>query len=139
LTVTRCATVNQVPSVASVGATSRPKLYGITVDCRDPQRLARFWGALLDRPVSIPLPGWTRVDDVRHEDTHISFQPVPEAKTGKARLHLDVRVDAIETVIATVEELGGRFTGERHRYEEGVVVVMADPEGNEFCLVQLYE
>lgn len=34
--------------------------------------------------------------------------------------------------------LGGSFTGERHDYEAGVVVVMADPEGNEFCLAQYF-
>jgi hypothetical protein len=34
--------------------------------------------------------------------------------------------------------LGGRFTGERHDYDEGAVVVMADPEGNEFCLVHYF-
>ncbi|MEV0158221.1 VOC family protein [Micromonospora sp. NPDC050686] len=37
-----------------------------------------------------------------------------------------------------VINLGGRFTGERHDYDEGVVVVMADPEDHEFCLVQYY-
>lgn len=34
--------------------------------------------------------------------------------------------------------LGGRFTGERHDYDEGVVVVMADPQEHEFCLTQYY-
>ncbi|MER7841690.1 VOC family protein [Streptomyces sp. NPDC096040] len=34
--------------------------------------------------------------------------------------------------------LGGRETGERHEYEEGVVVVLADPEDHEFCLSQFY-
>ena len=37
-----------------------------------------------------------------------------------------------------VADLGGRWLGERHDYDEGVVVVMADPEGNEFCLVQYH-
>ena len=49
---------------------------------------------------------------------------------------LDVRTDDIEDAVATVTRLGGRSTGERHDYDEGVVLVMADPEGNEFCLVQ---
>jgi predicted enzyme related to lactoylglutathione lyase len=35
-----------------------------------------------------------------------------------------------------VVELGGRDTGQRHEYPEGVVVVLTDPEGNEFCVVQ---
>jgi len=63
---------------------------------------------------------------------------VPEPHPGKVRLHLDVAVDDIDEGIAQVASLGGRFTGERHDYDEGVVVVMADPEGHEFCLVQYY-
>ena len=66
------------------------------------------------------------------------FQPVPESKMGKVRIHLDVAVDDIDETIDLVTSLGGRFTGERHDYEEGVVVVMADPEDHEFCLVQYY-
>ena len=49
-----------------------------------------------------------------------------------------VSVDDIDQGIAQVESLGGRFTGERHDYDEGVVVVMTDPEGHEFCLSQYY-
>jgi len=61
---------------------------------------------------------------------------VAEPKTGKVRIHLDVTVDDIEAAINEVNALGGRFTGERHVYAEGTVVIMADPEGHDFCLVQ---
>ncbi len=54
------------------------------------------------------------------------------------RIHLDISVDDIAQAMTTVVNLGGRFTGERHDYDEGVVVVMADPEHHEFCLVQYY-
>ena len=47
-------------------------------------------------------------------------------------------VDDIDQGIAQVVGLGGRFTGERHDYDEGVVVVMTDPEEHEFCLAQYY-
>lgn len=107
---------------------------GVTVDCADPQRLGRFWATLLDRPESEPLPGWVRLDG----SPDLNFQPVPEPEHGKARIHLDVRVDDIDEGVTTVTRLGGRPTGERHEYDEGVVVVMADPEGNEFCLVQYF-
>ena len=69
----------------------------------------------------------------------INFQPVPEPKVGKARLHLDITVDDIDEAMRSVVDLGGRWTGERHDCDEGVVVVMADPESNEFCLVQYYD
>jgi predicted enzyme related to lactoylglutathione lyase len=66
------------------------------------------------------------------------FQPVSEPKVGKVRIHLDVTVDEVEEAIELVSALGGRFTGERHDYADGVVVIMADPEGHEFCLVQYH-
>jgi predicted enzyme related to lactoylglutathione lyase len=66
------------------------------------------------------------------------FQPVSEPKNGKVRIHLDVTVEDIDEGINLATVLGGRFTGERHDYDEGIVVVMADPEDHEFCLVQYF-
>ncbi|MDT0307489.1 VOC family protein [Streptomyces sp. DSM 44917] len=111
---------------------------GVTVDCVDVERVAAFWSALLDRPRGPSRPGWVYLG--RREDPlpRLVFQPVTESKRGKVRLHLDVAVDDIERGIAQVAALGGRSTGERHEYEQGVVVVMADPEDHEFCLVQYY-
>jgi hypothetical protein len=113
-------------------------LSGITVDCLDPARLAVFWGALLDRGEVPSLPGWRRLDPRTDPGPRINFQPVPEPKRGKTRLHLDVSVDDIAAAIESVLRLGGRSLDQRHDYDEGVVVVMADPEGNEFCLVQYF-
>lgn len=114
------------------------RLVSVTIDCVDPQRLASFWATLLEMaPDPDPLPGWVVI---RGDGgiTRVNFQPVPEPKQGKVRLHLDVSVDDIDRGIAEVLGLGGAGTGERHDYAEGVVVVMTDPEGNEFCLVQYY-
>jgi predicted enzyme related to lactoylglutathione lyase len=111
---------------------------GVTIDCTDPQRLCNFWSVLLSREPSESLPGWVRLgtrDDVLPV---ICFQPVPEPKRGKTRIHLDVTVDDIEKAAATVIQLGGRSMNERHDYDEGIVMVMADTEGNEFCLVQYF-
>jgi predicted enzyme related to lactoylglutathione lyase len=115
--------------------------YGVTVDCADPDRLASFWATLLGRELSDEMdgPGWATVGSRHDAEPRITFQQVPESKTAKVRLHLDVAVDDIASGIAEVERLGGSSTGERHDYDEGVVVVMADPEGHEFCLVQFYE
>jgi len=49
-----------------------------------------------------------------------------------------VTVDDVEGAIDLVADLAGRATGERHDYDAGAVVVMTDPEGHEFCLVQYY-
>jgi predicted enzyme related to lactoylglutathione lyase len=65
----------------------------------------------------------------------ITFQPVPEEKMGKTRIHLDIWVGDLEAAIRLVRTLGGETTGETHIYDEGTVVVMFDVEGNEFCIV----
>jgi len=111
---------------------------GVTIDCVDVERVADFWSSLLDRPRGPSRPGWVYLGRPNDPQPRIVFQPVPEPKQVKARLHLDVAVSDIAQGIAQVVVLGGRFTGERHDYDEGVVAVMADPEGNEFCLVQYY-
>ncbi|MGW5111383.1 VOC family protein [Nocardia sp. NPDC004123] len=109
---------------------------GVTIDCVDVERVADFWSALLDRPRGPSEPGWVYLGDPGDQQPRLVFQPVAEPKRGKVRVHLDVAVDDIDQGIAQVVALGGKWTGERHDYDEGVVVVMADPEEHEFCLVQ---
>jgi predicted enzyme related to lactoylglutathione lyase len=113
----------------------------ITVDCDDPARLAGFWSALLDKPLSDEHdgPGWATVGSRLDSEPRLTFQAVAEPKTGKVRIHLDVQVDDIDRGREQVMALGGRWTRERHDYDEGLVLVMQDPEGNEFCLVQYYD
>ncbi len=115
---------------------------GLTIDCADPARLSSFWGALLELAPSTEHgddPGWATLGTRTGDQPRLTFQRVPEAKTSKARLHLDVEVDDIDVARAQVERLGGSWSGERHDYDEGMVLVMLDPEGNEFCLVQFYD
>jgi len=107
----------------------------VTLDRLDPVGVAAFWRSLLGGEVSEPLPGWRRLAVPDRPD--LTFQPVPEPKTGKTRLHLDLEVDDLEAAAARVEELGGRRTGERHVYPEGTVEVLVDVEGTEFCVVEL--
>jgi predicted enzyme related to lactoylglutathione lyase len=102
--------------------------------------MASFWSALLDMPVTHEHqgPGWATVGSRRGGQPRLTFQRVAEAKIAKVRIHLDVQVDDIDVGRRQVEHLGGSWAGERHDYDEGVVMVMHDPEGHEFCLVQYY-
>jgi predicted enzyme related to lactoylglutathione lyase len=111
-------------------------LHEITVDCVDVEAVATFWAAVLGTELREPLPGWRRLGPMTEGGPVLNFQPVPEPKQGKNRMHLDLRTDDIDDAVLTVTRLGGRHAGERHDYDEGVVLVMTDPEGNEFCLVQ---
>jgi hypothetical protein len=111
---------------------------GVTIDCLDPERVARFWSVLLQRQPGPSEIGWVYLGERGDLQPRLVFQPVTESKRGKVRIHLDVSVDDIDEAIELVASLGGRFTRERHDYEDGVVVVMVDPEDHEFCLVQYY-
>ena len=102
-------------------------------------RESRAWPDGASLHVVLPSQaGWVYLGQRGDPEPRLVFQPVPEPKVGKVRIHLDVTVGDVNEAIGLVTALGGRSTGERHDYEEGVVVVMADPEGHEFCLVQYY-
>jgi predicted enzyme related to lactoylglutathione lyase len=109
------------------------RLQQIVVDSRDPARLVRFWAALLGgEPVDRAL-GWSHVEPP--ESPRMSFQPVPESKSIKNRLHLDVEVEDIALATARCVGLGATKIGEVVTDESGSFQVVLDPEGNEFCLV----
>ena len=111
----------------------------IQIDCRDPRRLARFWGAVFGVAIDSTLgepAHYVGLAQAGPDHPHISFQRVPEPKTLKNRLHLDIQVDDIEQATAQIETLGGRrLPGEDFREHGFRWRVMVDPEGNEFCLV----
>ncbi|QGQ18964.1 VOC family protein [Cellulomonas sp. JZ18] len=106
----------------------------VVIDCADPGALATFWSTVLGgEPVRrddawwyVLPPGWTQ----------LSFQRVPEPKTVKNRVHLDVRVDDIASATAQAEAVGARRVGDVHHDRAGSFQVLHDPEGNEWCLVR---
>lgn len=109
------------------------RLQEIVIDAVDVQALASFWGALLDAPVGRPFPTLMVVGSA---PLLLVFQQVPERKSStKNRVHLDIEVDDLDRGVEHVVALGARRVGDVHRHDEGGFVVMADPEGNEFCLV----
>ncbi len=113
----------------------------VTIDCTDPESLATFWSLLLGVPKSAEHghdPGWATVGSRHDALPRLTFQRVPEPKSTKVRIHLDIATSDIEASVARVEELGGSRSGERHDYEDGIVVIMRDPEGHEFCLVEYF-
>lgn len=112
-------------------------LSGITIDCIDPVVVAEFWSRLFDveTRTDADLPGWLRFGPVVPGGPHMNFQPVPEPKAAKARIHLDLWVDNLATATEFVRHLGGTGPSATHTYDAGIVAVVADPEGNEFCLV----
>jgi hypothetical protein len=134
----------------------------VAIDCADPGALAQFWArALPGYQVQPPPPGfdsWDAFLEAQHvpkelwnsrsaivgDGPRLFFQQVPEPKTGKNRVHLDLHAGGgpsvpideqranVRAAVARLEGLGASFVEERE--ELGVVrAVMTDPEGNEFC------
>jgi predicted enzyme related to lactoylglutathione lyase len=111
-----------------------PRLFEIVTDCADPVALARFWAdVFLTTPV-LRSDEWTHVE-CEGTRTRLAFQRVPEPKTTKNRVHLDVEVDDIPAERSRLVALGATALGDVVDDEDGPFQVMADPEGNEFCLV----
>ncbi|HXV94569.1 MAG TPA: VOC family protein [Pseudonocardia sp.] len=113
----------------------RARLDQIVVDCRDPAALVRFWAALLGGEPVDRARGWSHVEPPGFP--RLSFQPVPEPKAVKNRLHLDIEVEdgTIPAAAAHAVELGAARVGEIVVDDAGSFQVMTDPEGNEFCFV----
>ena len=109
----------------------------ITIDCADPQKLAGFWSQLLGLEIkgtfgsSDYLVMLARPSD---EAVALAFQRVPEPKVGKLRAHPDLEVKDLEAVTALAESLGATRVAD-HEEDGYAWRVMADPEGNEFCIM----
>jgi hypothetical protein len=109
----------------------------LVLDCSNPEALATFWTQALHYqragkmgPYVILLPdGW--------EAPEILLQHVPEPKIGKNRMHLDIRSPDITLESLRLISLGATAITESPIEEDGVRwLVMRDPDGNEFCMVE---
>ena len=114
------------------------KLFALSFDANEPHRLAQFWAGVL---------GWELVDDPGHgiallpsdgTGFQIRFLSSPAPKVGQNQMHFDLTSTSLEDQQQTVArslELGARHIDVGQRPEEGHVV-LADPEGNEFCVIE---
>lgn len=113
-------------------------LHNVCFDAIDPYRLATFWSQVVDRPVGVDCePGQEEVYLDVSEGPSLYFQRVPESKVGKNRVHVCLtpeikRDDEVERIVA----LEATVVSD-HRNPDGTGwVVLADPEGNEFCVLR---
>jgi hypothetical protein len=136
----------------------------VTFDSANPDRQARFWAAALgykiqDPPegfqtweawleaMGVPKEQWDKASaivDPTGEGPRLFFQKVPEPKTAKNRVHLDVTVsrrgdppdERRKLVQAKVDDLVAAGASQQHEHDEigEYWIVLQDPEGNEFCV-----
>lgn len=107
----------------------------VVLDCSDPERLADFWRDALDYRVYYSKASLAVLVPKEGTASPLVLQQVPEPKTGKNRMHMDIVADDVEPEVERLEALGAR------RLHDGVQrlgqtrwITMADPEGNEFCV-----
>ena len=111
----------------------------LTFDCADPLRVATFWAAALSYQLDVdpedPDDG-ASLRDPSGRSPGMDFQTVPESKTVKNRLHLDVRpTGSMAEEVQRLQSLGATVRG---YIEEGgsFWTQMRDVEGNEFCILR---
>jgi catechol 2,3-dioxygenase-like lactoylglutathione lyase family enzyme len=104
----------------------------ICLDVSDVHRSNRFWTELLGFPPGEPRRGWVKIGDIA-PGVRLILQEVPERKLSKNRMHFDIAFDDLEEAVKQIVSLGGRKLEER---DDGLgpFCVMADPDGNEFCI-----
>jgi catechol 2,3-dioxygenase-like lactoylglutathione lyase family enzyme len=108
----------------------------VTFDCADPLRLATFWAQVLGFEVGDVEPDGAFVRDPSGRTQGLFFQKVPESKTAKDRIHLDVRpTGSMAAEVARVTELGATEQ-QRVDVEGSFWTIMLDPEGHEFCVLR---
>lgn len=111
-----------------------PSVHSITFDCANPRRLAGFWAAAIGYDIKRMEDDLASVVDPAGNSPRLLFLRVPEEKTVKNRVHLDLRAagrmeDEVERMIG----LGARRLTVFDEPDD-MFTVMQDPEGNEFCV-----
>jgi Glyoxalase-like domain len=124
------------------------RIASVTFDCADALTVGRFWSGAIGRPLDPDASsnfaaigfagrrdeaGWAPVE--REHDPTWMFVKAPEPKTAKNRMHLDVMAPDPEAEVTRLVDLGATRLSDIEEYGY-TWTVMADPEGNEFCVAK---
>ncbi|MFI6940738.1 VOC family protein [Streptomyces sp. NPDC050418] len=110
----------------------------VAIDCTDAYALARFWSEVVGHPLDPDAaPGDEATQIPLPEGPYLYFNQVPEPKTTKNRLHLCLRpTTSREPEIDRLVALGATWIADRRDPDGSGWAVLADPEGNEFCVLR---
>ncbi len=105
----------------------------VMVDCNDLDAMVEFWSKALDLEEKARYPSYVWLGALGEKGPALAFQRVSEPREGKNRLHLDLVAEDPEAFARQVIELGGSHVDDRE--SSGFHwKVLADPEGNVFCV-----
>ncbi|MFD9374317.1 VOC family protein [Streptomyces sp. NPDC059999] len=110
----------------------------VAIDCADAHELARFWSSVTGRPMDPDArPGDRETRVLLAEGPVLYFNQVPEAKTVKNRIHLCLRPETSrDQEVDRLLALGAAFVADHRNPDGSGWAVLADPEGNEFCVLR---
>jgi predicted enzyme related to lactoylglutathione lyase len=109
--------------------------FGLVLDCLDPERLAEFWAPALGYVSVGSVGNYVALFPDGRPGPKLLLQRVPETKSVKNRMHLDIEVGDIVAEADRLVALGATKVSEEPCGEHGSTwLLMSDPEGNEFCV-----
>jgi hypothetical protein len=113
-------------------------LQNVAIDCANAYELARFWSEVTGRPVHPESrPGDHETQVMPAEGPVLHFNQVPEPKTVKNRVHLCLRPETSrDGEVERLLGIGAAFVGDHRNPDGSGWAVLADPEGNEFCVLR---
>ena len=108
----------------------------VVLDCVDADALADFWASALGfRRGSFESPYVRLVDPIRRWPD-LLLQQVPERKSLKNRMHLDLQVTDVDAEVDRLVAAGARVIDPAHDDGGLMTAILADPQGNEFCVIR---
>ncbi|GAA4713328.1 VOC family protein [Phytohabitans rumicis] len=107
----------------------------LVVSALDPARLARWWAEALGYQITYERPDEVEIRRTPDQLPGLIFVPVPDAKAGQNRLHIDLRPAEQEAEVERLVNMGARHV-DVGQANDASWVVLADPEGNEFCVLR---
>lgn len=113
--------------------TAHARVSAVMIDCHDPESLVTFWSTVAGVEPEWVYPDYIFTTKIPGNHIRLAFQRVPEDKEVKNRLHLDLSHEDPESFIEQVISLGGSRLAD-HTMGDTSWTVLADPEGNEFCV-----
>jgi len=112
------------------------ELYTVTVDAADPRRLAEFWSELLGYKIVYDSPEEVAIEKPDESGPAVLFIKVPDVKAVKNRMHFDLNPEDQNAEVERALSLGATHVEIGQERDPDVTwKVLADPEGNEFCIL----
>ncbi|MBT4074374.1 MAG: VOC family protein [Chloroflexi bacterium] len=111
------------------------QLRAVTIDALDPVVLGQFWSAVTGREIIASRSDLVRLASETTDGPVLLFLKVPESKSGKDRIHLDLETDDRASEVKRIMALGATYHSEVEETKHAWTVLQ-DPEGNEFCIIE---